>query len=625
MGEKFKTQMEAKIDSAVDRAVESSNSENEKLEEFKKQAEKLRKTLKASILQDNILDEDKITDDEWQEIFDSLPKDLLAEFDIQQYADSSISPKQQLIYFVLFKSHFEEKYKLSYSGVSDKGFVSGNHKDIAKINFETGQIDWERGDFQNQIKKIGEFSSIDEENGIINGKNGFARIDIKTGKVLWKLPGLTGFDMIYEHGKWVTDNEYYVVKINPETGKIDWIKEFSQEGLEVPVLRCRESIFFNDRKSLAIMDLDNGNVKWKTDIPIELGAIDYSERQISRDGVVKCENGLLKVDMKTGKILWTNPNIKEKFGRSYGYSKEGFVSNYDKKIGKIDLKTGKLIWERSDLPIAFQMSDPNFVRGSNGTRFLAEAKDYSWRGVARIDEQGNVLFKTSDIPKDKIETLKSLGIEWYERFYSMEFIEHIIQNRNLLEQGNVTELQKKPITVVLFPRRDENSSYLHNNVDEFMKSSNVLYFEIENEQEMYQGLSKIKKLGIQVENLVMGGHSTSEHMSFGDRDPAKSKDLNEQLILDFSDESELLEYSSLFRGSNILSTGCSTGEGETQHDNLVNLFGRTLGKEATRIVGAQRPVNSYFDFDQNGNFLGIKFFDSNEDRLSDDEIYTVQK
>lgn len=114
-------------------------------------------------------------------------------------------------------------------------------------------------------------------------------------------------------------------------------------------------------------------------------------------------------------------------------------------------------------------------------------------------------------------------------------------------------------------------------------------------------------------------------MSFGDKDPAKSNDLNEQLVLGFSDASELLKYSSMFRGSNILLTGCSNGEGGTEHDNLVNLFNRTLGKEAITIVGAQIPINSYFNFDKDGNFLGIRFFSYNEDELSSDEIYTVRR
>lgn len=79
MGEEFKTQIEAKIDSAVDKFSDSESykHQNEGLERFTKKVEQLRRTLKDAVLKDNVLDEDRITDDEWQEVLDSIPSDLL--------------------------------------------------------------------------------------------------------------------------------------------------------------------------------------------------------------------------------------------------------------------------------------------------------------------------------------------------------------------------------------------------------------------------------------------------------------------------------------------------------------------------------------------------------------------
>lgn len=83
-GETFKQNIDAKIDKAVDQTVDSADAE--KLEGLKKKAENLRSSLKQSITAEHTEDE-KITEAEWKEIFDSLPKDLLEEFGIRESKD----------------------------------------------------------------------------------------------------------------------------------------------------------------------------------------------------------------------------------------------------------------------------------------------------------------------------------------------------------------------------------------------------------------------------------------------------------------------------------------------------------------------------------------------------------
>lgn len=79
MPEEFKRQIDTKIDTAVTSAVESSDTE--KLDELRGKADTLRKSLKGAIAEAHTEDEE-ITDDEWKEIFESLPADLLDEFGI---------------------------------------------------------------------------------------------------------------------------------------------------------------------------------------------------------------------------------------------------------------------------------------------------------------------------------------------------------------------------------------------------------------------------------------------------------------------------------------------------------------------------------------------------------------
>ncbi len=78
-GEAFKQNIDAKIDNAVNQSVESAD--EEKLENLSQKANYLRSSLKKSITLEHTEDE-RITETEWQEIFDSLPKELLMDFNI---------------------------------------------------------------------------------------------------------------------------------------------------------------------------------------------------------------------------------------------------------------------------------------------------------------------------------------------------------------------------------------------------------------------------------------------------------------------------------------------------------------------------------------------------------------
>ncbi|MCK5461238.1 hypothetical protein KAI58_04605 [Candidatus Gracilibacteria bacterium] len=82
--EVFKQNIDKKIDQAVDQAIGSADVE--KLNEFKKKADDLRLSLKEAVTLE-YAEDDKITETEWKEIFDSLPKELLEEFLIKESKD----------------------------------------------------------------------------------------------------------------------------------------------------------------------------------------------------------------------------------------------------------------------------------------------------------------------------------------------------------------------------------------------------------------------------------------------------------------------------------------------------------------------------------------------------------
>jgi hypothetical protein len=126
MGEEFKKQTEARIDSAVDKAKAALYMDQEKLDHYNREIEKLREKLKKSILQDDILDGDKITDSEWQEIFDSLPKDLLYEF--------NLNTKEDLQRFVILETNAQEKNQEANKVEAIEALFGERFVDIARQN-----------------------------------------------------------------------------------------------------------------------------------------------------------------------------------------------------------------------------------------------------------------------------------------------------------------------------------------------------------------------------------------------------------------------------------------------------------------------------------------------------------
>lgn len=75
--------------------------------------------MKKSILQDNILDEDRITETEWNEIYQLLPKDLLGEFNINSNEDL-----QNFIFQAELKEIVEVDKKTKKVGYHESGIIS---------------------------------------------------------------------------------------------------------------------------------------------------------------------------------------------------------------------------------------------------------------------------------------------------------------------------------------------------------------------------------------------------------------------------------------------------------------------------------------------------------------------
>ncbi|MBI5414703.1 hypothetical protein HZA38_04275 [Candidatus Peregrinibacteria bacterium] len=94
-GENFTGDLNKKIDTAIDQVVGDTNEAEKQLVE---KADQLRDKLKQAITSQHTEDE-QIKAEEWTEIFESLPKDLLKDFEIYDV--------NGLKFFILLKPFFQ--------------------------------------------------------------------------------------------------------------------------------------------------------------------------------------------------------------------------------------------------------------------------------------------------------------------------------------------------------------------------------------------------------------------------------------------------------------------------------------------------------------------------------------
>jgi outer membrane protein assembly factor BamB len=453
----------------------------------------------------------------------------------------------------------EAKYGKDHSSVSDDGIVNFKKQgDVAKINWETGKIVWEKDQFRDQMRDLGPDFRINAKNGTVESSK-----------------ALVGYTM--------------------NGSKVD--------------------------------------VKWKLDIPPELGELVESENKPF--GVINCKNGLMRVDLQTGKVLWTNTEVVKQLGGGVvqhvslldghvfvGWPDGRTSPGKKEPLGFVDLETGRTEWVRDDMSAS--NVNTSHVHGSKGTRFVSEDKETgSPIEVIRLDKEANIAFRTSDIWQTQISALKEMHID-HRQFFSKEYVDHVIANRRSLEAGDVAALQEKPITIIFKAKSDWNGGLVANNDDELMHKSNVLHFEIGSDQEMLEQLSRLQKLGIQVDTLILRAHGSRSSMLFGDLDYAQPDYVNDPVLLDISDGKDFEPYAPMFRGAQIFALGCSVGAGKQDINNIVNMLAGSLGKHASSITGA--AVEAYghpliFDKDS-GEVTGVEF--SNLSKVfSEEEVYTI--
>ncbi|MFZ2385941.1 MAG: hypothetical protein WBE75_07070, partial [Candidatus Omnitrophota bacterium] len=141
-----------------------------------------------------------------------------------------------------------------------------------------------------------------------------------------------------------------------------------------------------------------------------------------------------------------------------------------------------------------------------------------------------------------------------------------------------------PLAVLIFSNaRDWNNAFEYSNVFDSLNAYRIMYYEVENENELFASVSDATKDEKAFLDLFVG-HGTRTAITLGDTD---SQDVRQ---LDLSDRQQCQTISSSLQpGGVIVLYSCSTGEGRSEKANMANMLADCCS-QAQGIFAPTRPA-----------------------------------
>ena len=199
----------------------------------------------------------------------------------------------------------------------------------------------------------------------------------------------------------------------------------------------------------------------------------------------------------------------------------------------------------------------------------------------RYSLDGSLLSDTSKMPNATKERLSNYGINNTQRIHSLELADHIVSRREAFDLKKFEEFRGKPLRVIFHGSKDAEGAFDVNATHDLLsKDANLLYFEINTEQEFFSNLDRLKQMGVPIELMVISGHGSERFVAFGGANPAGVQTVEDETqYLDIHDREQLAGYSQLFKNGTIVLNSCTTG-GQILGYNLQEVIAETIGQFA---------------------------------------------
>lgn len=223
-------------------------------------------------------------------------------------------------------------------------------------------------------------------------------------------------------------------------------------------------------------------------------------------------------------------------------------------------------------------------------KIIWKDNDWKWQ-VARVNiNTWEILYRSVDLSDWTINDLNNLWIHDIDRFWSEEFIDHLISNREDIES-----LWDKEVILMIQPKSDHNWAFSVDNHELFMQSQDVLYYEISSDSELesvFQELMDRLPDGVPISHFILWWHGSQKSIqlsqNWADYDWSH---------IDMWDAEDLEKYAELFRNTkSIILKSCSTWMWWINADNILNMIATSFWKFSESIVAPKVPTNNLYEF-----------------------------
>ncbi|MFZ2385989.1 MAG: hypothetical protein WBE75_07310, partial [Candidatus Omnitrophota bacterium] len=184
-----------------------------------------------------------------------------------------------------------------------------------------------------------------------------------------------------------------------------------------------------------------------------------------------------------------------------------------------------------------------------------------------------------------------------EKSAAVKCLEDVLVSRITLK------LDERPLAVIIYCAADWNGAF--GEIDGYKDIEGiyqVMYFEAENEEQVFRYLSEATK-DKPAQLLILDGHGMQTGIQFGSGN-------GENSYLDISDEAQLSKLRGAFvSNAAVILDSCSTGKGESGEDNVANMICRALQLEVWAPIDIEWGIRKIdcADETKNQRVTGVEF------------------
>ena len=245
--------------------------------------------------------------------------------------------------------------------------------------------------------------------------------------------------------------------------------------------------------------------------------------------------------------------------------------------------------------------------------FLIELLEKNWKILREplieeriknsgIDSSLRKFYEETIVPV--IDELKALNINHFDRFKNSAIANEIIENRTRCKLND-----ERPLALILYPKADWSRAFRNNQIEELIRRCyRVVYYEINQENEVYQAMTEMGRE--QIDLLILGGHGDQTSLAWGADDPSLgAPKTTEEFYLDILDGPDMEQRKLnkfLKPNATVILDSCDSGKGANSAANVANMLGHELPHCTILAPAGTTSIDTYI-YDEINRVVDVEY------------------